>query len=46
MLAFLAINNIEIDVLNDIIEEVMVEIATDKMNKKQLTDWLKQQKKT
>ena len=40
MLAFLEINNIEIDVPNDIIEEVMVEIATDKMDKNQLTAWL------
>lgn len=46
MVAFLEINNIEIDVSNEVIEEVMVEIATDKMNKKQLTDWLKNYGKT
>lgn len=41
MIAFLEINNIEINVPNDVIEEVMVEIATDKMKQDQLTAFLK-----
>lgn len=41
MLTFLLLNNIEIDVSNELIEEVMVEIATDQINKTQLTTWLK-----
>lgn len=32
MVAFLEINNIEIDVSNEVIEEVMVDIATDKLS--------------
>lgn len=45
MIAFLLINNIEVDVENSIIEDVMVDIATNQMNKKQLTDWLKKYSK-
>jgi len=41
MLTFLLLNGINIDVSNELIEEVMVEIATDQINKKQLTIWLK-----
>ncbi len=45
MIAFLEINNIEIDVADDVIEEVMVDIATNKMDINQLTNWLKQHSK-
>ncbi len=46
MLSFLLINNIEIDVGNDIIEELMVEIATDQMDRMQVTAWLKKYTKS
>lgn len=45
MISFLSINNIEVDVDNALIEEVMVDIATDLMNTKQLTLWLKKHSK-
>ena len=41
MMKFLEINKIEVNVSDQIIEEVMVDIATDKMSKSQLTAWLK-----
>lgn len=40
MLTFLLINKIDINVSNEIIEETIVEIATDQIDHRQLTKWL------
>lgn len=41
MLVFLSINSINVDAANDVIEQIMVDLATDLMSRKQLSEWLK-----
>lgn len=45
MLTFLLLNDISVEISDDLIEEIMVDIATDKMTKEDLSEWLKKYSK-